>query len=253
MLAIIGGSGMEELIKGLPIRRGGLSCFGESSPYVEAKIGGYPVILMLRHGESHEILPSKVNFVKNAMVLKGEGVTSVLSTTAVGSLKEEFNPGTLVNLYQYVDFTKGRKTSVYDYMERNSESVVSAHVPMGLPFCPELRQMINEVGHELALPFMEKGTVITIEGPRFSTRAESVLFRNWGMDLINMTTATENAALAGFGLHHAAVAMVTDYDSWKEDNIVTWGQVKEVMEQNSRLVMRLIEAVVEKYYGENNG
>jgi len=196
---------------------------------------------LARHGRRHTIPPTHVNNRANVHALAAAGCTHVLATTAVGSLRREIERGDLVLLDQFIDFTRFRKVSFHDAFEPGAP----VHVPMADPFSEELRGLLLGAARDLGLPHHARGTVVTIEGPRFSTRAESRMFRAWGADVINMSTAPECALANEAGLPYAAVAMSTDYDCWKEDEEpVSWGQIASIFEQNVQKVVRLlVEAV----------
>ncbi len=208
-----------------------------SSPLREGRIEGRSVLLLARHGRSHSIPPSQVNYRANIQALKDQGCTHILATTAVGSLREEIKRGDLVIPDQFIDFTKQRKMSFHEQFETGQP----VHTAMADPFDPSLRALLIEGCQRLGFAHHPRGTVITIEGPRFSTRAESRLFRLWGADIINMSVATEAALANEAGLPYAAVAMSTDYDAWKDDEApVSWAEIAEVFAANASRVTSLL-------------
>ncbi len=208
-----------------------------SSPFKIGQIAGKDVVLLARHGREHTIPPTQVNFRANIHALKELGCTHLLATTAVGSLREEIGRGDLVILDQFIDFTRHRFTSFYEAFEPHSPR----HAPMAEPFDENLRQLLAAACEELKLNFHPRGSVVTIEGPRFSTKAESRMFRAWGADVINMSIAPEAALAKEIGLPYAAVAMSTDYDCWKEDEEpVTWEAVLKIFNQNAQNVTDLL-------------
>jgi 5'-methylthioadenosine phosphorylase len=180
--------------------------------------------------------------------LKSAGCTHILATTAVGSLREEIGRGDFVILDQFIDFTKHRQNTFHEAFEPHKP----IHTPMAEPFSKELRAALVRSCEELGLKHHKKGTVITIEGPRFSTKAESKMFCSWGADVINMSIAPE-AALAGeAGIPYAAVAMSTDYDCWKEDEEpVTWEAVLAIFSKNVEKVTKLLITALPKITDEN--
>ncbi|MFH1431266.1 MAG: S-methyl-5'-thioadenosine phosphorylase [Nanoarchaeota archaeon] len=244
-LGIIGGSGLDnpELLqdyKEINVE----TPYGQSSSKITCgKIFDVEVCIIARHGKKHEITPTKVNNKANIYALKKLECTHIISTTAVGSLKEEIKPGHLVILDQIIDFTKHR-----DFTFHNDFRDGVVHTSFAEPFSEELRKKLIESALELGFYFHKKGTVITIEGPRFSTRAESNLFRSFGADVINMSIAPEAILAREAGLEYSAVAMSTDYDCWKEnEKDVTWEIIEKIMKENSEKVKKLIIKTIEKF------
>ncbi len=207
----------------------------------EGKIAGKSVVLLARHGRSHTATPTNVNYRANVHALKEIGCSCILATTAVGSLREEIGRGDLVILDQFIDFTKRRPVTFYDRFKPHEP----AHTPMADPFSPKLRDILNDACDGFGYPHHKTGTVVTIEGPRFSTRAESNMFRMWGADVINMSVATECALANEAGVPYAAVAMSTDYDCWKTDEApVTWEEILRIFKENAEKVTNvLIESI----------
>lgn len=244
-IGIIGGSGLDNpdlLIN--PTDKVVDTPYGEpSSPLRLGKVQGQEVALLARHGRQHTIPPTQVNNRANIHALKDAGCTGILATTAVGSLREEIDRGHLVILDQFIDFTKHRKTTFHESFDPGKMQ----HCPMSDPFDDLLRELLISSCTELQIPYHTKGTVITIEGPRFSTRAESNMFRAWGADIINMSTAPECALANEAGIPYAAVAMSTDYDCWKEDDEpVSWEAVLEVFQANVDKVTQLLLDTIPK-------
>jgi 5'-methylthioadenosine phosphorylase len=199
------------------------------------------VLLLARHGREHTIPPTQVNYRANIAALKSAGATHILASTAVGSLREEIRRGDLVIIDQFIDFTKQRKMSFHESFSPHKP----VHCAMADPSDGRLRQLLIEECGNLNYPFHEKGTVITIEGPRFSTRAESRMFRSWGADIINMSIATETALANEAGIPYGAVAMSTDYDSWRADEEpVTWEAIAKVFSGNAEKVTNLLTRVI---------
>jgi 5'-methylthioadenosine phosphorylase len=242
-VGIIGGSGLDDphILKG-PSEQSVTTPWGEpSSPLRRGEIEGVECVLLARHGRRHTIPPSHVNSRANLYALRDVGCTHVLATTAVGSLRAEIGRGDLVILDQFIDFTRLRPLSFHDRFEPGR----AAHTPMADPFDPALRALLVDSARALGLPHHATGTVVTIEGPRFSTRAESRMFRSWGADVINMSIAPECALANEAGLPYAAVAMSTDYDCWKEDEApVTWEEITRIFEQNVDKVVRLLTRTI---------
>src|SRR5574341_2135850 len=209
-IGIIGGTGLDnpEILKNSSETEIKTRYGTPSSSLVMGKIQGVDVVLLFRHGKGHTIMPSNVPNQANILALKEAGCTHIIATTACGSLKEEITPGDLVLVDQFIDRTTKRKSTFYEQNE-------VCHIPMAEPFCHNIRKNILEQAKKLSVRCHEKGTVITIEGPRFSTRAESHLFRQWGADVVNMTTIPEVVLAREAGIHYAAIAIATDYDCWK--------------------------------------
>lgn len=216
--------------------------YGEpSSALTCGKIAGIDVVILSRHGKSHSTPPSQINFRANIQALRDEGVTHILATTAVGSLREEIKPGNLVFPDQFIDFTKSRASTFFTEEVR--------HTSMAEPFDHELRSMLRSTCEELGFEYNTDKTVVVIEGPRFSSYAESQMFRQWGADIINMSTCPEVILANELGIPYQAIAMSTDYDCWKDDEeAVTFEMVLKRMEENAEKVKRLIIATIPKLH-----
>jgi 5'-methylthioadenosine phosphorylase len=239
-VGIIGGSGLDDpdILKD-PEEITIYTPYGSpSSPLLCGKIEGVDVVILARHGRDHSIFPSRVNFRANIWALKEVGCTHILASTAVGSLREEIKPGHLVFPDQFIDHTRKRETTFFD------EDVV-VHTPMAEPFCSNLIDLLASSSEQLGIPFHKNKTVITIEGPRFSTKAESHLFRSWNADVINMSTVPEVNLAREKQMHYVSVAMSTDYDCWREgEESVTWEMIMETMKRNADNVIRLFLSVI---------
>jgi len=240
-IGIIGGSGLddpkilqdfEEIEIDTP--------FGKpSSKLTKGTLEGREVVIIARHGKDHSIMPTKVPFRANIWALKEAGCSHILATTACGSLREEIKPGDLVFVDQFIDNTKHRILTFFE------DKVI--HTPMADPFCPNLRKLLSKSAKDLGLRYHNKGTMVTIEGPRFSTRAESFMFRGWGADVINMSTVPEVILAREVGICYQAIAMSTDYDCWKEgEEPVTWEMVMARMKQNADNVKKLLVKTIPK-------
>lgn len=244
-LAIIGGSGLEKLgIIEDPKDIFPDTPFGKPSSILKTgTIGKLGVVFLSRHGENHSITPTNVNNRANIFALKELGCTHIIATTACGSLREEIGRGDMVLLDQFIDFTRLRKLTFYDEF-KNGEIT---HTPMADPFSEELRKTLYESAKELGLKIHKTGTVITIEGPRFSTRAESNMFRLWGADVINMSIAPECILANEAKIPYAAIALSTDYDCWKTDEEpVTWEAILNIFSMNVENVTKLLLKFIEK-------
>jgi 5'-methylthioadenosine phosphorylase len=243
-VGIIGGSGLEnpDILKS-PEERNMETPYGApSSSLLTGKVKGIEIVLLSRHGRDHTIPPSEVNNRANIFALKESGCTHILATTACGSLREEIGRGDLVVPDQFIDFTRHRSITFFNEFEPGKMK----HASMADPFDRNLRMLIISSAREKGIPIHEKGTLVTIEGPRFSTRAESKMFRMWGADIINMSVAPEAILANEISLPYAALAMSTDYDCWKEDEApVSWEEVIAVFNKNVDNVLRLLVRVIE--------
>lgn len=242
-IGIIGGSGLDnpEILEN-PVDREADTPFGKpNSPLRHGAIKGREVVLLARHGREHTCPPTWVNYRANIWALKEAGCTHVLATTAVGSLRAEIKRGDLVILDQFIDFTKLRPITFHEHFEPHCP----VHTPMADPFDQNLRTRLAAACSQFGYPHHPSGTVVTIEGPRFSTRAESNMFRMWGADVINMSVATEAILAAEAGVPYAAVAMSTDYDCWKTDEPpVTWEDILHIFKQNAEKVTNVLIGVI---------
>ena len=240
-VGVIGGSGLDDprLMGDISERKVRTPYGSPSSPLTIGRVEGVDTVVLARHGRGHTIYPTGVNYRANIHALKKEGCTHILATTAVGSLREKILPGQLVFVDQFIDFTKHRPLTFHD------ERVI--HTPMSDPFCSELRALLISSAKKLRLRHHTRGTVVTIEGPRFSTRAESHMFRTLGADVINMSTVPEVILARDAGLCYQSIAMSTDYDCWKEgEDPVTWEMIEAVMSRNAENVKRLLVATIPK-------
>lgn len=238
-IGIIGGSGLDDPdIMADPKIRDIETVYGKpSSPLKVGAIGGIDVVLLSRHGPKHSIMPTDVPFRANIQALKDEGCTNILATTACGSLKEGIKPGDFVFIDQFIDMTKKRDYTFYDKGR-------VCHIPMAEPFCEKMRSALAEAGSRLGFGFHKEGTVVTIEGPRFSTRAESKLWRRWKADVINMSTVPEVVLAREAGICYASIAMATDYDCFMEGREVSVDEVLSVFAGNVERVKQLIMAAL---------
>lgn len=242
-IAIIGGSGLENpnILKNATELNIDTPYGATTSEFKCGTINGNEVAILSRHGRQHTIPPSQVNNQANIWAIRELGCTHILATTACGSLRDEIGRGDFVVLDQFIDFTRHRPVTFFDSFQPGDMK----HTPMADPFDEYLRTKIIEAAGEIGMDIHEQGTVITIEGPRFSTRAESKMFRSWGADVINMSIAPEAILANELGIPYAAVAMSTDYDSWKTDeDPVTWGDVLKVFNGNIAHMLALLKQVI---------
>lgn len=217
-IGIIGGTGMDDpdILKNREEKQVSTPYGEPSDVLVHGEIAGVDCVVLARHGRKHDIMPSDINYRANIYALKEEGCSHVVVTTACGSLREEFKPGDLVFPDQFIDRTHKRESTFYDGKEGSPAGI--CHMPMHEPYCPETRKVLIEVAKELNLTHHCMGTNVVIEGPRFSSKAESKMFQLWGGDIINMTAVPEVVLANEAGLCYAAIAMVTDYDCWRDDH-----------------------------------
>lgn len=242
-IGIIGGSGLEnpEILHSSVEKHVETPCGLPSSSLLCGTIGETEIVLLSRHGRMHTITPSNVNNRANIFALKEAGCTHVISTTACGSLRDEICRGDIVIPDQFIDFTRHRNITFFEEFKPGKMN----HTPMADPFDEKLRNLIISAARNIGLAIHERGTIVTIEGPRFSTRAESKMFRIWGADIINMSIAPEVILANELGLPYATIALSTDYDCWKEDEIpVSWEEVINVFNRNVSNVLRLILEVI---------
>ena len=243
-IGIIGGSGLDDPdILENPQQITMPTPYGDpSSSLTCGQINGTQVVLLARHGRQHQLSPTQVSYRANIYALKEQGVSHILATTACGSLREEIGRGDLVVLDQFIDLTKHRKTTFFESFEDGAH-----HTAMAEPFDSTLRRILVETASDLNLKVHARGTVITIEGPRFSSKAESKMYRLWGADVVNMSVASEAILANEIQIPYAAVAMSTDYDCWKEDEApVTWDEILEVFKKNAANVEKLLINAVPK-------
>jgi 5'-methylthioadenosine phosphorylase len=239
VLGVIGGSGLYELsdLEGAQWERVE-SPWGEPSDSILlGKLKGTQVALLPRHGRNHRLSPSAINYRANIDVLKRVGVTDILSLSSVGSFREELAPGTYVIVDQFIDRTFARKKTFFD-------SGVVAHVSMAHPVNPRLGDWCEEACREEGIPVHRGGTYLAMEGPQFSTYAESILYRQWGCDVIGMTNMPEAKLAREAEIPYCSVAMVTDYDCWHPDHDdVDVEKILAVMRENVEGAQNMIRRV----------
>ena len=242
-LAIIGGSGLYNIDgikdeKWITVK----TPWGEPSDQIlEAKIDNNQIFFLPRHSRGHKINPSNINFRANIDDLKQLGVTDILSVSAVGSLKEELEPGKFVLVDQFIDRTFARVKTFFD-------KEIVAHVSMAKPISPGLMKACEVVLKKINLKYQVGGTYLVMEGPQFSSLAESKLYRSWGCDVIGMTNMPEAKLAREAEIRYASVAMVTDYDCWHEDHDdVSVDQVIKTLISNADNARRMIVEVVKSF------
>ena len=242
VIGIIGGSGLYN-IEGLTNTRWErvATPWGEASDeLLIGEFAGTRVVFLPRHGRGHKTPPSALNYRANIDALKRVGVTDIISLSAVGSLKEELPPGHFVIVDQFIDRSFAREKSFFG-------PGCVAHVSMAHPTCPRLGDALEASAKELGLPVTRGGTYLVMEGPQFSTLAESNLYRSWGCSVIGMTNMPEAKLAREAEIDYASIAMVTDYDCWHEDHdAVTVDAVVRVLLDNAEKARNLVKSVLPK-------
>ena len=239
-IGIIGGSGLYNMDGLTNVTEHRIETpFGDPSEvFVLGTLEGRSVAFLARHGKGHRILPSELNFKANIYAMKSLGVSSILSVSAVGSLKEEHKPTDFVIPDQFIDRTFSRSATFF------GEGIVG-HVGFADPVCPIVSDVFAKACAEVGVVGKRGGTYLCMEGPQFSTRAESNLYRSWGADIIGMTNLQEAKLAREAEISYATLAMVTDYDCWRDGyDDVTIEQVIAVMHQNSGNAQKVVKAAV---------
>ncbi len=241
-IGVIGGSGLYDLDGLTNAREVAVETpFGDPSDKVgQAELGGVPLYFLPRHGRGHRISPSRINYRANIYAMKKLGVTHIISVSACGSLREEIEPGHIVCVDQFFDRTRGRAATFFD------EGIV-AHVQFADPICNELRSLLLNTGRELGITIHDGGTYVCMEGPAFSTRAESHFYRSINADVIGMTNLTEAKLAREAEICYATLALVTDYDCWRtSDADVDVQDILRVMAGNIANAKKMIVAAAPK-------
>lgn len=242
ILGVIGGSGLYAM-KDLKIvdTVSVDTPFGDPSDLIVlGDLEGTRMAFLPRHGVGHRITPSEINYRANIFAMKKLGVERIISVSAVGSMKEEIVPGHIVIPDQFIDRTFRRKTTFF-------EGGIAGHVSLADPICDELHEVVVESSQQAGATVHPGGTYICIEGPQFSTRAESFLYRSWGVDVIGMTNVTEAKLAREAGLCYATIALATDYDCWhQEKEAVTLAAVLEIMHNNVELAQAILKEIAKK-------
>jgi len=245
VIGVIGGSGIYDIdgLSGAQWRTV-KSSFGEpSDQLLFGELAGQPMVFLPRHGRGHKLTPSAINYRANIDALKRAGVTEVLSVSACGSLKEELPPGTFVIADQFIDRTFAREKSFFG-------PGLVAHVAFGHPVCGRLGDALETAAKEAGITAVRGGTYLAMEGPQFSTLAESNLYRSWGCDVIGMTNMPEAKLAREAEMCYATVAMVTDYDCWHPDHDhVSVESIIRVLLDNADKGRALVKQVAPKLKG----
>jgi 5'-methylthioadenosine phosphorylase len=241
-IGVIGGSGLYEMegLKVLDEVRLETPFGKPSDAYILGELEGQKIAFLPRHGRGHRISPSELNFRANIWGMKKLGVEAIVAVSAVGSMREEIKPGDMVIIDQFFDRTKGRVSTFF------TDGVV-VHVTFADPLCPILRSLLIEAGKSVGATVHERGTYICMEGPQFSTRAESNIYRKWGVDVIGMTNLQEAKLAREAEICYATIALSTDYDCWHETHEdVTIGAVLAVLKKNVETAKKMIRHAVPK-------
>lgn len=238
VVGVIGGSGLYDMDGLTEVREVALSTpFGApSDSYVTGVLDGVSMVFLPRHGRGHRINPSEINSRANIWGMKRLGVSRIMSVSAVGSMREDIEPGHFVLIDQFIDRTRHRPDTFF-------EQGCVAHVMFADPICEDLRQILLESATGLGVRVHDGGTYVNMEGPQFSTRAESKLYRTWGVDVIGMTNLQEARLAREAEISYATIAMATDYDCWHEGHDdVSVDAVIQIMQKNVEGAKRLIRA-----------
>jgi 5'-methylthioadenosine phosphorylase len=239
-IGIIGGSGLYDMAELIDRREVTVDTpFGSpSGPYITGSLAGKRVAFLARHGVGHRILPSEINYRANIYGFKTLGVERILSASAVGSLKEQYAPLDLVIPDQFFDRTKGRISTFFG-------NGLVGHVAFAHPFCDTLSAVAYAAAGAAGAKVHKGGTYVCMEGPQFSTRAESMVYRSWGMDIIGMTNLQEAKLAREAEICYATIALVTDYDCWHPDHdAVTVEMIIANLTQNARMAQKVIANAV---------
>ena len=239
-IGVIGGSGLYQIESLKEVREVAVSTpFGRpSGKFILGTLEGIPIAFLARHGRGHVLLPSEINYRANLFAMKRLGVERILSVSAVGSMKEEIAPGHIAIPSQFYDLTKGRKSTFF------GEGIV-AHVSLAEPICPELADVVAEASRAVGAAIHRGGTYLCMEGPQFSTRAESEVHRSWGVDVIGMTNVTEAKLAREAEICYTTIALATDYDCWRvSEEAVTAEMVLKTLLENVALSKKIIQAAV---------
>lgn len=241
-VGIIGGSGLYQMEGLSEVEEIALETpFGKpSDDYIVGTLEGKRVAFLPRHGRGHRLLPSELNFRANIYGFKKLGVERLLSASAVGSLRREYKPLDIVLPDQFIDRTRGRASTFFG-------NGLVAHVGFADPFCADLTARVEAAAQSISFPIKRGGTYVCMEGPAFSTRAESHLYRSWGADLIGMTNLQEAKLAREAEICYVTLALVTDYDCWlEEEEPVTVEMLIANLNKNSQNVQRILRATLER-------
>ncbi len=241
-IGVIGGSGLYEMEGLTGIKKVAVKTpFGApSGPLMTGTLEGHPVAFLARHGQGHKLLPSEINYRANIFGMKTLGVERIISVSAVGSMKEHIQPGHLVIPNQFYDHTRSRRSTFF------GDGIV-AHVSFAQPVCLDLAAHLFEAGKEIGAAIHQGGTYLCMDGPQFSTRSESLIYRSWGIDVIGMTNVTEAKLAREAEMCYSTIALATDYDCWHEEvESVSVESVIKILNQNVAISKKLIMRAIPK-------
>jgi 5'-methylthioadenosine phosphorylase len=238
-IGIIGGSGLYQLEGVEVVKKHNVETpYGSpSGEIVEGVVDGSTCFFLARHGEGHKLLPHEINYRANIYALKKLGVNYLVSVSAVGSLKEEFNPTTFVLVDQFIDWTKGKRERSFF-----GDGIVG-HVSVANPVEAKLQEVMVQSCEKVGVKYSKGGSYICIEGPQFSSKAESEIYRGFGASVIGMTNVPESYLAKEAGMAYATIAMVTDYDCWKEEHC-TLDEIMKVMKENNKNAHLLLKDLI---------
>ena len=240
MVGVIGGSGLYEMEGLEDVQTVFLKTpFGEpSDAFIVGRLEGVKIAFLPRHGRGHRIQPSSLNFRANIYGMKMLGVQWIIGVSAVGSMRESIHPGDMIIPNQFIDRTVGRPNTFF------SDGIV-CHISFADPVCPDLSQILSQTGKEVGATVHQEGTYLCIEGPQFSTRAESRLYRTWGADIIGMTNLPEAKLAREAEICYATIAFATDYDCWHEEaEDVSIGEVLRILAESTKTAKSAIRNAV---------
>jgi len=246
IVGVMGGSGLYQMEGLEEVQTVALKTpFGDpSDSFVVGRLEGVKVVFLPRHGKGHRIQPSSLNFRANIYGMKILGVQWIIGVSAVGSMKESIHPGDMVIPNQFIDQTKGRPNTFF------SDGIVG-HISFADPVCPVLSQILFQAGKEVGVTGQKDGTYLCIEGPQFSTRAESRLYRSWGVDIVGMTNLPEAKLAREAEICYATIAFVTDYDCWyEEEGDVSVGEILRILAQSTKIAKSIIRHAVKQLPGK---
>ncbi|MEQ8171080.1 MAG: S-methyl-5'-thioadenosine phosphorylase [Candidatus Eremiobacterota bacterium] len=242
LIGVIGGSGLYQIegLEDLRFEKIDTPFGSPSDEYAIGTIGGKEVAFLPRHGRGHVLLPDEINFRANIYGFKKLGAQWIISLSAVGSLKEELKPRDMVIIDQFFDRTKGRASTFFG-------EGIAAHIAFGDPVCKDMASILYEAAKEAGVTVHKGGTYVNIEGPAFSTKAESIVYKNLGMDVLGMTNLVEAKLAREAEICYATVAMVTDYDCWHDGHdSVTVDMVLAVLLENAENAKKIIKNAISK-------
>ncbi len=248
-IGIFGGSGFYSLLRGAKSYAVHTPYGSPSDRYTVGELAGVPVVFLPRHGRFHQYPPHRINYRANVFGMREFGVERMISPGACGSLQREIPPGTFVLCDQFIDRTARSECTFYD-------GPAAVHISCAEPYCPEMREVCHDLASRMGIPCRNGGTAVIIQGPRFSTRAESKWYHSQGWDVINMTQYPEVVLVREMGMCYLNISLVTDWDVWIADEegvkSVTAEEVGRVFQENNEKMLLLLEKLVPAVAGERS-